>query len=104
MMVRDGGNSTAAAGSALAGPAGSLLDSIRVWADMVKFAHSIFALPFALIAVFVASSLRWNTVVPTKISLLVLILICMVSARSVAMTVGPLVGPEAASAWRWRSR
>ncbi len=57
--------------------------------DLIKFAHSIFALPFALIATFMASKaigMLW----PGWLRL-VLILVCMVAARTFAMTVNRLV-------------
>ena len=58
--------------------------TVRTWAEMIKFSHSVFALPFALIATFLAGR-RLDGGLPTWTQLL-LILICMVSARSVAMT------------------
>ena len=54
------------------------------WAEMIKVAHSVFALPFVMVAVFLARrqlpegrAFFWP---------LVLIVVCMISARSVAMT------------------
>jgi 4-hydroxybenzoate polyprenyltransferase len=47
--------------------------------DSIKFAHSVFALPFALLAMIVAAG-GWP---PWRVVLL--ILVCMVSARSAAM-------------------
>ncbi len=71
----------------------SPLAAIRIWAEMVKFAHSIFALPFALIAAFLAGreleGRRWPY--PGQ---LVLIVMCMVAARSVAMTFNRIVDAE----------
>ena len=63
----------------------SMASSIRLWADMVKLSHSIFALPFALIAAFLAGRSLPGRGVPYA-GQLVLIVACMVSARSVAMT------------------
>ncbi|MCG3125555.1 MAG: 4-hydroxybenzoate octaprenyltransferase [Phycisphaerae bacterium] len=57
-----------------------------VWAEMIKFAHSVFALPYALLATFLAA----RPGLPTATQLL-LILICMVGARSAAMTFNRLV-------------
>ena len=58
--------------------------SLRTWADMIKFSHSIFALPFALIATFLAGR-HLEGGYPT-VTHIVLIVICMVAARSAAMT------------------
>ncbi len=56
----------------------------RTWGEMVKFSHSVFALPFALVAAFLAGrSLPRG--LPTLWHVL-LIVVCMVSARSFAMT------------------
>lgn len=52
---------------------------------MIKFSHSIFALPFALISLFVATNGH-----PSVRSLL-LIVFCMVTARSAAMTFNRIV-------------
>ncbi|MEI6235421.1 MAG: UbiA-like polyprenyltransferase [Planctomycetota bacterium] len=53
----------------------------RLWVllDSIKFAHSIFALPFALVAAIVAANglPAWNTAL--------WIIVCMVAARSAAM-------------------
>jgi 4-hydroxybenzoate polyprenyltransferase len=64
--------------------------SIRIWADMVKLAHSVFALPFAMIAAFLAGREieGRNTPYPGQIALIV---ICMISARSLAMTFNRIV-------------
>ncbi len=60
------------------------LDTLMTWGDMIKFSHSIFALPFALMAAFLAGrSLPGGT--PTLMQF-ALIIICMISARSFAMT------------------
>lgn len=55
--------------------------AVRTWAEMVKFAHSVFALPFALLATFLAARPGMPTL--TQFGL---ILLCMVAARSAAMT------------------
>lgn len=67
--------------------------SIRTWAEMVKLSHSIFALPFALIAAFLAGRgidgrglPRWGQ--------LGLVVVCMVTARSVAMTFNRIVDAQ----------
>ena len=60
------------------------LSPVRTWAEMIKFSHSVFALPFALMAGFLAGrELEGGR--PTLQHLL-LIVVCMVAARSVAMT------------------
>lgn len=56
-----------------------MLQRLSLLLDSIKFAHSIFALPFALLAMIVAAGgwPNWRVVVP--------IVICMVAARSAAM-------------------
>lgn len=66
-----------------------LLRSVRTWADMIKFAHSVFALPFALLATFLAARPELPTLPQVA-----LILVCMVAARSAAMTFNRLVDAE----------
>jgi 4-hydroxybenzoate polyprenyltransferase len=72
-----------------------VLTLVRRWGEMVKFSHSIFALPFALIATFLAARESFydkNTLhlYPSWQQLL-LIVGCMVTARSVAMTFNRIV-------------
>jgi 4-hydroxybenzoate polyprenyltransferase len=58
--------------------------TIRVWGEMVKFSHSVFALPFALIATFLAGrQIEGGLPTWTQVGL---IAVCMVAARSFAMT------------------
>lgn len=64
----------------------SARDAAAVWAEMVKFAHSVFALPYAVLATFLAARPALPTV--TQLSLIV---VCMVGARSAAMTFNRLV-------------
>lgn len=71
----------------------SIFSAIRIWADMVKLSHSIFALPFALIAAFLAGRNIEGRGYPYW-GQLGLILICMVSARSVAMTFNRIVDAQ----------
>ena len=66
--------------------------SVRVWGEMIKFSHSIFALPFALIATFLAGR-NLDGGHPTILQL-VLIVVCMVAARSVAMTFNRIVDAQ----------
>lgn len=64
-----------------AGAAGT----VRTWGEMVKFSHSVFALPFALFAAFLAG---WPEL---RAGQFVLVLVCMVAARSAAMTFNRIV-------------
>jgi 4-hydroxybenzoate polyprenyltransferase len=63
---------------------------IRRWGEMVKFSHSVFALPFALMAVFLAARAAWlagDAALPSPgFGQLAMIILCMVAARSAAMT------------------
>ncbi len=67
-----------------------LWSMIRVWAEMVKLSHSVFALPFALVAAFLAARHLDGRTTPFPRQLL-LVVICMVAARSVAMTFNRIV-------------
>src|SRR5262249_49932908 len=58
--------------------------SIRTWGEMVKFSHSVFALPFALVATFLAA--RGLPGGLPRMGQISLIVCCMVAARSFAMT------------------
>ncbi len=69
-------------------PAQGTLAVARVVASDIKLAHSIFALPFALLAAFLA---RPESDTPMRLSgKLVLIVVCMVFARTWAMLVNRL--------------
>jgi 4-hydroxybenzoate polyprenyltransferase len=57
-------------------------NSIRNFISLVKFEHTLFALPFALIGFFLASRLATNNL---SVSLLIKVLACMVFARNAAM-------------------
>jgi 4-hydroxybenzoate polyprenyltransferase len=57
------------------------LRTIHTWGEMIKFSHSLFALPFALLATFLAARPRLPGAAP-----LALIVVCMIAARSAAMT------------------
>jgi 4-hydroxybenzoate polyprenyltransferase len=65
--------------------AGSLLRNTRVTLEMIKWEHSIFALPFALTGAVLAAG-GWP-----RLPVLGWILVCMVSARSAAMAFNRLV-------------
>lgn len=62
-----------------------LKDRILAYADLVKFHHSVFALPFALISLLVATNGRpgWR--------ILILVILAMVAARTAAMTFNRIV-------------
>lgn len=66
------------------------LSAVRIWADMVKLSHSVFALPFALMAAFMAGRHIEGHGRPYW-GQLGLVLICMVAGRSVAMTFNRIV-------------
>ena len=65
------------------------MSTIKNYLSLVKFSHTIFAMPFALIGFVlgVANLKSSNTGVPTNelILLFFLVLVCMVTARSAAM-------------------
>lgn len=56
---------------------------MKSYLSLVKFSHTIFALPFALIGYTLA--ITGEPAFPFDIKLLVLVLVCMVTARSAAM-------------------
>lgn len=60
----------------------SILQRTATFGRMIKFSHSIFALPFALVAGLIAYKSELVTITPVDILLL---LVCMVSARTAAM-------------------
>jgi 4-hydroxybenzoate polyprenyltransferase len=57
-------------------------NSIRNFISLVKFEHTLFALPFALIGFFLASRFETNNL---SVALLIKVLACMVFARNAAM-------------------
>ena len=63
----------------------NVLRNTRVTLEMIKWEHSIFALPFALTGAMLAAN-GWPT-----LRVLGLIVLCMVSARSAAMAFNRLV-------------
>ncbi len=62
----------------------SLIATLQSWGEMIRFSHSVFALPFALVATFLAGRNR-DTGLPA-LGQFLLILACMVFARCFAMT------------------
>jgi len=67
-----------------------VLRTVQTWGEMVKFSHSIFALPFALVGAFLAGRHIEGRGWPYW-GQLGLIVVCMVSARSVAMTFNRII-------------
>ncbi len=65
------------------------MQALRHYASLVRFSHTIFALPFALAAVVLASPLATVTVMKV-----VLIVVCIASARTAAMAFNRLVDRE----------
>ncbi len=74
-------------------PMNAVLTSIRTWGEMVKFSHSVFALPFAIVAAFLAGRHIEHRQFPYW-GQLGLIVLCMVAARSVAMTFNRIVDAQ----------
>jgi 4-hydroxybenzoate polyprenyltransferase len=66
-----------------------MLDRLRTYASFVRFSHSVFALPFALVGALLAAR-----VVPLTWTRLGWIIACMVTARSAAMGFNRLVDAE----------
>lgn len=64
----------------------AVVDNLKVWAALVKFSHTVFALPFALISLLVVS--RTSAV---SFRQFLWILIAMISARTAAMAFNRLV-------------
>lgn len=64
----------------------ALLPTVYTWGEMIKFSHSLFALPFAVLAVFLAARPE-----PPGWPAFGLIVLCMVAARSAAMTFNRIV-------------
>ncbi len=73
----------------------SLLTSFRRIATDIKIAHSVFALPFALLAAFLAASPEGTAIDWSRFGgQLVLIVLAMVFARTVAMLANRLLDRE----------
>jgi 4-hydroxybenzoate polyprenyltransferase len=78
-----------------AAPALPLSRKISTLLDLIKFAHTVFALPFALLAAFLAFRVTGlSLAAPGLWGRLGLIVLCMVFARTFAMTVNRLVDRE----------
>lgn len=60
--------------------------TVKHYLSLVKFSHTIFALPFALIGFAMAARSHWDLLTTRELLIkLVLVLVCMVTARSAAM-------------------
>jgi 4-hydroxybenzoate polyprenyltransferase len=68
----------------------NVIQTVGVWGEMVKFSHTVFALPLAVLAAFIAGRDANGPDAPGW-SHLLLIVVCMVAARSVAMTFNRIV-------------
>ncbi len=68
-----------------------MLTKIRALASDIKIHHSVFALPWAILATVLAAS---RTPGGLKLGQLVLIVLCMVAARTVAMTANRLLDAD----------
>src|SRR5260221_12849194 len=69
-------------------PVRGSLARFKLFAGDIKIAHTVFALPFALLSAFLAAN-GWP-----KLGQLGLILLCMVTARTVAMASNRLLDAE----------
>ncbi len=67
----------------------TLIQRLAVWGSLVKFSHSVFALPFALMMVVFVAAERSITVWQ-----IVLLILCVVSARTAAMAFNRFVDAE----------
>ena len=64
-----------------------MLDRIRLLLEMIRFSHTLFALPFALLS----AALAWREQEQFSWPQLLGILLCMVFARSAAMAFNRIV-------------
>jgi len=67
------------------------LRSVQLWGETVKLSHSVFALPFALVAAFLAGRHRIEDGGWPGMGQLLLLILCMAAARSTAMTFNRIV-------------
>ncbi|MEE8170402.1 MAG: UbiA-like polyprenyltransferase [Phycisphaerae bacterium] len=72
-----------------ASSAAGLWRAARTWGEMIKLSHSVFALPFAIVAAMLAGR-RLDPPGPS-VGQWVLVMVCMVAARSFAMTLNRIV-------------
>src|SRR3954451_16595430 len=69
-------------------PPQSAISKLSLFAADIKISHTIFALPWALLSTFLAAKETHHPLTPTKI---LLILGCMITARTVAMAANRLL-------------
>jgi 4-hydroxybenzoate polyprenyltransferase len=69
------------------------ITALNKYLKMIQFSHTLFALPFAGIA-FILAYLESTQPTPEVIRILILVLVCMVSARSAAMGFNRYVDAE----------
>lgn len=62
-----------------------MVDSVRKYLSLIKFSHTIFAMPFALIGFFLGVHHSNDISVNDWLKLFALVMVCMVTARSAAM-------------------
>ncbi|MBI5757825.1 MAG: UbiA family prenyltransferase [Planctomycetales bacterium] len=68
-----------------------MVSRLRHLLEMIRFSHTLFALPFALLAAVLAWRQNWLDQIAWRWQDLIGILLCMVCARSAAMTFNRLV-------------
>ena len=66
-----------------------LFRHLRTWGSLVKFSHSVFALPFALMMIVLVSAER-----PVSFGQVLLLIVCVVAARTAAMAFNRYVDAE----------
>lgn len=69
-----------------------VVQSLLLWGETVKFSHTVFAMPFALIAAFLAG--RETPQGRPSIGHFILVVMCMISARTAAMTFNRIVDAD----------
>jgi len=67
----------------------SAIENLRVFAADIKLSHSIFAMPWALLSMFLAASVNPRGL--PYVGQVLLILLCMIAARTVAMSANRLL-------------
>ncbi len=69
--------------------------SLHDWLGLIRFSHTVFALPFAILAAFLAWATPLSSIAPAtppvRVTDIVGVLLCMVFARSAAMSFNRLV-------------
>jgi 4-hydroxybenzoate polyprenyltransferase len=88
-MVPLGSNGSIARDNVMSEQIKNLLKRISLWLSLVKFSHTVFALPFALMMVVIVG--RKQTV---SLLQLILLVVCVVSARTAAMAFNRVLDSE----------